>query len=287
MRWPPFRNVFFDCDSTLTTVEGIDVLAEAVGKGWRVATLTRAAMDGQLDLEDIYARRLRTIHATRAQIKELGRRYKKNVVEDARGVIGALHHLGHNVHIVSGGLEEPVRDFASWLGVPGSHVHAVPIEYDQLSGDWWLANEHGLNPSAKILDYEQSPLTVSDGKAKIIAQALVNSRGRSLLIGDGVSDLLAATAVDLFAGFGGVEARLRVELEAPLFTRSSSLAPLLLVAAGPHFVASLQGTEFESTAARAFASMSATPIRFNDERRRKRFEASVERARSAFHPRSD
>ncbi|MCC6606951.1 MAG: phosphoserine phosphatase, partial [Anaerolineae bacterium] len=32
MRWPPYKHVFFDCDSTLTTVEGIDVLAETAGK---------------------------------------------------------------------------------------------------------------------------------------------------------------------------------------------------------------------------------------------------------------
>ena len=40
MRWPPFEHIFFDCDSTLTAVEGIDVLAETMGKRLRVETLT-------------------------------------------------------------------------------------------------------------------------------------------------------------------------------------------------------------------------------------------------------
>ena len=44
MRWPPFQHVIFDCDSTLTTVEGIDALAKSAGKGWRVSVLTEAAM---------------------------------------------------------------------------------------------------------------------------------------------------------------------------------------------------------------------------------------------------
>ena len=59
MRWPHYEHVFFDCDSTLTAVEGIDVLAESAGKGQRVAVLTQAAMDGHVDLEDVYEKRLR------------------------------------------------------------------------------------------------------------------------------------------------------------------------------------------------------------------------------------
>ena len=50
MRWPPYRHVIFDCDSTLTKVEGIDILAEAAGKGDEVRRLTDAAMNGEIDL---------------------------------------------------------------------------------------------------------------------------------------------------------------------------------------------------------------------------------------------
>ena len=31
MRWPTYQHIFFDCDSTLTTVEGIDALADTAG----------------------------------------------------------------------------------------------------------------------------------------------------------------------------------------------------------------------------------------------------------------
>ena len=53
MRWPPYDHIFFDCDSTLSTIEGIDILAENVGKKDEVEELTKAAMEGQLDLEDV------------------------------------------------------------------------------------------------------------------------------------------------------------------------------------------------------------------------------------------
>ena len=52
------RAILFDCDSTLSTIEGIDVLAEQAGVVDQVVPLTTAAMDGRLKLEDAYAARL-------------------------------------------------------------------------------------------------------------------------------------------------------------------------------------------------------------------------------------
>ena len=40
----PFDRIFFDCDSTLSRVEGIDELAQRVGLIEAIAPLTRAAM---------------------------------------------------------------------------------------------------------------------------------------------------------------------------------------------------------------------------------------------------
>lgn len=120
MRWPPFEHIFFDCDSTLTTVEGIDILAEKVGKRRRVEILTQAAMDGAIDLEDIYKKRLTTLKPTRQQVLDLRHDYKRNMVEDAARVVAALQALGHKVYIISGGLAEPVAEFGISLVSPVS-----------------------------------------------------------------------------------------------------------------------------------------------------------------------
>ena len=42
--WPGFDFVFFDCDSTLSSIEGIDELARQKGKFNQVKQLTDAAM---------------------------------------------------------------------------------------------------------------------------------------------------------------------------------------------------------------------------------------------------
>ncbi|MCA9978326.1 MAG: HAD-IB family phosphatase, partial [Anaerolineales bacterium] len=196
MRWPQYKHIFFDCDSTLTTIEGIDILAETAGKRWRVEVLTQAAMDGHLDLEDVYRKRLQAVKPTRQQVQEIRRFYKRNLVEDAAATIQILQEQGHEVYIISGGLAEPVTEFGLFLGVPKENIRAVDLNYDELAGTWWKA-EQG---NAQYIDYHEGALTVSDGKAQIVREFLKNKNGRSLLIGDGKSDLLAGTAVDLFVG---------------------------------------------------------------------------------------
>ena len=229
MRWPPFDHVVFDCDSTLTRVEGIDVLAEISGMAEEVARLTDAAMAGDVELEDVYGDRLAMISPTASQIAEVRHHYAGAPVPDAREVVATLLELEHEVYIVSGGLEEPVTEFGISLGVSETHIRAVGVEYDQLAGRWWA--QHPGNEA--YLDYSRGALAMSEGKAEIIGELIGDAPGRRLLVGDGVSDLLASEAVDLFVGFGGVAARRKVQEAAPVFLTDPSLSPILPLAAGP------------------------------------------------------
>ncbi|MGD8856188.1 MAG: HAD-IB family phosphatase [Chloroflexota bacterium] len=271
MRWPPFQHIFFDCDSTLTAIEGIDALAKTTGKSWRIGVLTDAAMSGQVDLEEIYAKRLRSIKPTKGQVQAIRQVYKQNTVPEATDVIAALTHLGHDLYIISGGLAEPVHEFGRFLGVPPDHIRAVGIEYDRLSGQWWYSQEEQPNTSERYLAFDNAPLTVSDGKAQIVQQLLEGASGRSLLIGDGVSDLLAAPAVDLFVGFGGVIERQRVRQEAPLFITSPSMAPLLAIAAGPASLRRLEDLGFRSLIKKVIDCVTDGAIEFNDQELKERF----------------
>lgn len=243
-RWAPYRHVFFDCDSTLTAVEGIDVLAEQAGRAAQVRQLTEAAMNGELDLEDVYGERLAQIQPSRAQIHALRQVYKDNAVADAAVVISVLQHLGHETYIISGGLEEPVREFGISLGVPATHIRAVGVQYNELVGAWW---SHHQGQEAAYLDYGRGALAVSEGKEAIVRELIgMNGGGRSLLVGDGTSDLLAGEVVDLFVGFGGVAARPKVEAGAPVFIRSQGLAPVLPLAAGPSAFNRLEETSYRA-----------------------------------------
>lgn len=287
MRWPPYRHVIFDCDSTLAAVEGIDALAALSGKGWRVKVLTDAAMEGEIELEEAYAKRLNAINPTRGQIQELRRIYKQNVVPGAVGVIEALKALGHEVYVISGGLAEPVVEFGLFLGVPKEHIRAVVIEYDRLTGNWWKHLDDEPNVDEKYLSFDEKPLTISDGKAQIIEGILQDQTGRSLLIGDGVTDLLASRAVDLFAGFGGVVTRARVEEEAPIFIKSQDISPILPVAAGPAGLKQLEYLGFGDLTKKVVDLIYQGALRIQSEELEDKFSQAWYATYQAFYPRSN
>ena len=269
MRWPHYEHVFFDCDSTLTTVEGIDILAESAGKRWRVEVLTQAAMEGEIDLEEVYGKRLRAVNPTHQQIRDIRRAYKNNLVEDAQDTIATLQELGHRVYIISGGLLEPVREFGVFLGVPKENIRAVGVTYNELSGNWWV------NGDEQYMTFDDGALTVSDGKAEIVSELLSGKRGRSMLVGDGHSDLLASSAVDLFVGFGGVEQRERVRSAAPIYLQSTSLAPILAFAAGPAAVGRLFQNGQREIARKAMEPIRHRQLTFNDAQLERKFYSAV------------
>lgn len=244
MRWPSFQYIFFDCDSTLSTIEGIDVLAETADKKWRVEVLTNAAMNGDLDLGEVYGKRLKAVRPTRHQVHQIKNAYKKNIVEDAAEVIAALQHFGTEVFVISGGLLEPVKEFAISLGVHPDNIRAVDLQYDSLSGPWWQQSD---GQAVRYKTFEDGALTITDGKADIVNELLAKRpTGRSLLIGDGTSDMMAGRRVDLFVGYGGVIQREKVFNQAPAFIHSPSLAPLLSLAIGPRSLSFFDGSPFET-----------------------------------------
>ncbi len=269
MRWPYYEHVIFDCDSTLTSIEGIDILADSVGKRWRVEVLTQAAMDGDIDLEDIYAKRLKAVRPTQRQILDIRRAYKRNTVEDAKELIAALQELNHKVYIISGGLLEPVKEFGVYLGVPKENIRAVDIIYNELSGQWWKSGNE------QYMTFDEGALTVSDGKAEIVSALLAGQKGRSLLVGDGQSDLLAGRAVNLFVGYGGVKMRESVRKQAPIYVQSLSLAPVLAIAAGPSILQTLMGTRHENLGLKALDLYEKGAVKFNDERLKIKFRGAV------------
>lgn len=244
--WQGFDLVFFDCDSTLSAIEGIDELARLKGKAERVGLLTNKAMDGELDLAEVYGKRLRAIKPTLGQLKAVEARYWETVVEDAPELIAALQCLGKSVYIISGGLIDAVRGFGRRLGVAPERIRAVELEYNELSGRWWDYHEPQAQQAKTYLDYSDGPLTISSGKSKIIRELAGGAPGKRLMIGDGASDLATKPLVDCFVGYGGVVARDAVLAGADIFLQAPSLAPILPLASGRRGYFALRGGPHEA-----------------------------------------
>jgi len=203
-----FRFVFFDVDSTLVTIEGIDVLA---GGNVEIAKLTDAAMNGEIPLDQVYARRLDMIRPTRAQVDALAQQYVSSLTTGARETIETLRASGVAVHLVTAGIAQAIAPLAQDLGV--RNVHAVSLMFDD---------------DGNYKDFDRrSFLTRPGGKELVVRDVLARSKGRSAFVGDGASDLEAKPAVDLFIGFGGVVVREKVKENAEVFVAEPDLRGVL------------------------------------------------------------
>ena len=218
---PPFGTLVFDCDSTLSSIEGIDELCEIVGVApAAVAELTTRAMAGELPLEEVYAKRLDLLHPDATALAELGRRYIATALPHARELCAALNALGKRLFIVTGGLRQPVLDLARHIGIPDANVFAV---------------EAFLDRGGKYVGFDDlSPVARSGGKLDILREIASSDTGGGVcLVGDGVTDLEAAPAVRRFIAFGGVVRREAVFEAATVQTESRDLAHLLPLLTSP------------------------------------------------------
>ena len=211
---PPFRAFYFDCDSTLSSIEGVDELARLIPEEIRreILDLTERAMDGRLPLAEVYEKRLHRLAPSRQRCEDLGQLYIHNLVPEAADVVAALLLLGKQVGVISGGLEVPVRILAAHLGIPEHNVHAVPLLFDDDGG-------------YRDLD-RSSPLWRNRGKVEVLA-ALPAEQRPVLYLGDGVTDLEAVGTADLFVGFGGVAVRDAVVEGAEAWVEGPGLAAVL------------------------------------------------------------
>lgn len=211
-----FAAVAFDCDSTLSAIEGIDELARRAGCYDEVEPLTRLAMDGQMSIEDVYVRRMDLVRPDRAAIDWLAQLYVATMTPGAIEAIAALKAAGCHVAIISGGLRPAILPLAAELGVAAADVHAVDV---MLAAD------------GTYLDFERtSPLTRPDGKA-VICAGLIARHGPAALVGDGSTDVAAKSAGAFVVGYGGVVARENVKATADAFVGDAALTavvPILL-----------------------------------------------------------
>ncbi|MFA5984915.1 MAG: HAD-IB family phosphatase [Methylococcaceae bacterium] len=208
-----FDIVCFDCDSTLTKIEGIDELAiyYELDDG-QVTRLTKAAMEGEVALESIYERRLAMINPDRASINWLAKRYLEEMVDGAQEVCQHLLAAGKDVHIVSSGLRQAILPLAEALGVAELHVHAVDIYF---------------RDDGSYITYDRrSRLTRSLGKAEI-CRRLFKPPKTLVMVGDSHTDVEAKQPGVSVLGFGGVVARDLVREQADFFCETASLLPIL------------------------------------------------------------
>jgi len=199
--------LLFDCDSTLSAIEGIDELGRLRGPEVfkAVEDMTTQAMDGSTPMESIFAKRLDMIKPTLKELESIGQKYIQQVEPTALDTIKKLKAAGWTVIIVSGGFTQAIRPLAQYLGI--ERVEAVELLF---SADGSYAGYVESCPTAK-----------SKGKNVVVLKLRDEFKAyQMILVGDGASDLEVKGDVDKMIGFGRYTARPKVKAGADAFITS-------------------------------------------------------------------
>ncbi|MEO1431503.1 MAG: HAD-IB family phosphatase [Cyanobacteria bacterium J06632_19] len=196
--------IIFDCDSTLSSIEGVDELARVVGESatQEIEKMTSEAMEGKITLDSIFARRLEIIQPTANSVSQVGKLYIDTVEPYAKQVIATLKNRGWTPIILSGGYRQAIKPLADYLGV--EFIEAVDLYF----------NEDG-----SYRDFDRNyPSTRNGGKPEVVKSLREKySPSKIVAIGDGVSDLESKPVIDMFIGFGRYALREKVKQEADYF----------------------------------------------------------------------
>lgn len=199
--------LLLDCDSTLSSIEGIDELGRLRGPATfqAVEDMTNAAMNGGTPMEAIFARRLELIRPTAAELAAIGTKYIATVEPTAQATLAQLRAAGWKIAIVSGGFTQAIRPLADFLGI--DRVEAVTLRF---------------HPDGSYAGFDEScPTCKSKGK-NVVARRLRAEHRADLvvMVGDGASDLEVKGDADIVVGFGRYAQRPKVVAGADKFIHS-------------------------------------------------------------------
>ena len=179
------RLVAFDMDSTLIQAEIIDELAKLHGVGDQVSAITAAAMRGELDFKQSFAKRMSLLHGLPEQrLQEV--LHSVPLADGAERLISTLKRLGYRTAILSGGFTFFGQHLQKRLGIDYVFANRLEIVDGAVTG----------KVAGEIVDGAK--------KAQLLAQ-IAQSENISLdqvvAVGDGANDLPMLNAAGMGIAF--------------------------------------------------------------------------------------
>jgi phosphoserine phosphatase len=175
------RLIVLDVDSTLIQGEVIEMLAAHAGFESEVATITEAAMRGELDFEQSLRTRVRLLEGLDESV--LDQVYDDIVITPgARTMVRTLRRLGYRFAIVSGGFSQITDRLADDLGIHYARANELEIVDGKLTGQ--IVGDV-VDRAGKATALREFAEKVGVSEASVIA------------IGDGANDLDMLNAAGL------------------------------------------------------------------------------------------
>ncbi|WP_066218431.1 phosphoserine phosphatase SerB [Formosa haliotis] len=167
------RLVCFDMDSTLIQTEVIDELAELAGVGAEVKAITESAMQGEIDFNESFKRRMKLLKGLSEDVlQEVA--VNLPITKGARRLIDTLKNYGFKTAILSGGFTYFGYYLQKELGIDYVFANQLEIVDGKLTGGY-LGDIVDGNKKAEYL------------------QEIANLEGinisQTIAVGDGANDL--------------------------------------------------------------------------------------------------
>ena len=186
MSVPELYTFLLDFDSTLVGAESLEVMAEVclpegaegARRRARIAELTRAGMEGQIDFGAGLRERLALLDLRREHLPAIVERLQQAISPSFRANRAFLAEHAARIHVLSAGFVELIVPVIEALGLHAGNVHANRLRFDD---DGRLQGCDEANPLAR-----------AGGKAALLRT--LELPAPRVLVGDGWSDLEAAEA---------------------------------------------------------------------------------------------
>ncbi|MEP6607891.1 MAG: phosphoserine phosphatase SerB [Burkholderiaceae bacterium] len=167
-----------DMDSTLVNIETLDELAAYAGKGEQVATITAAAMRGELDYRESLRRRVRMLAGVDADLLTRVHDEKLALNEGAQRLVSECRRAGLKTLLATGGLSFFTERIKAKLGLDYARSNELEIVAGRLTGN--VAGPGG----DEIVDAAGKAQAVRD-----VCAELGCPTAKAIVIGDGANDL--------------------------------------------------------------------------------------------------
>lgn len=172
--------LILDFDSTIVSVESLDLLAEIslykhperALRLAKIAELTKLGMEGKIGFRESLLQRIELLDATKADIEQLVKKLQKLISPSFQSHKKQIQKCADRIYVITGGFREFVVPILEQLKIPADHLYANSFRYDE-------------NGSIVGVD-ETNPLSFNGGKVEV-AKQLAHLRPL-IVVGDGYTD---------------------------------------------------------------------------------------------------
>jgi phosphoserine phosphatase len=181
-----FKLLAMDMDSTLITIECIDEIADMQGLKPEVASITEAAMRGEIEFPESLTRRVALLKGLDASALQRVYQERVQMSPGAQTMLDAVQQAGLKTLLVSGGFTFFTDRIKEMLNLDFSHSNMLEIADGKLTG----------KVVGSIVDAEEKKRTVER-----VCEELGIASTQAIVMGDGANDLQMMAIAGLSVAF--------------------------------------------------------------------------------------